>query len=242
MGDSSRILVVDDSPTQADYLRGLLEERGYEVAVSRNGELALEAVRESHPGLIISDIVMPVMNGYDLCRAVKQDPALRDTPVMLVTTLDDPADLILGLNARADAYLTKPYSPEYLLSRVEALFSQTRSVESPRDPVEVTLRGHDYAVTSSRKQILELLVSTYENAIQQNHKLVETQLDLEALHKHLDRDRRLLRTLIDTLPDRIYIKDAQSRYILDNWAHLHFIGLSSTAEIVGKTADRKSVV
>ena len=84
------ILIVEDSPTQAERLRRLIESKGYRARVAPNGQVALEKIRGRKPQLVLSDIIMPEMNGYELCRSLKADPTLRDIPVILVTSLNDP--------------------------------------------------------------------------------------------------------------------------------------------------------
>src|SRR4051812_114157 len=91
------ILVAEDSPTQAKRLQYILTQQGYHVTVAVNGGLALEAARRKKPSLVISDVIMPEMDGYELCRRIKADPALADVPVILVTTMSDPQDVIRGL-------------------------------------------------------------------------------------------------------------------------------------------------
>lgn len=94
-----RILVAEDSRTQAARLAALLEGNGYEVEVAVNGREALAAARARPPTLVISDVLMPELDGYALCRAIKGDPGLRDTPCMLVTTLANPMDVVRGLES-----------------------------------------------------------------------------------------------------------------------------------------------
>src|SRR5688572_9956711 len=106
---SHRILIAEDSATQAQRLRHILEQQGYQVTAAINGRLALENAKQSKPALIISDVVMPEMTGYELCRLVKEDRALQDVPVILVTTLSDPRDVIRGLECGADNFVLKPY-------------------------------------------------------------------------------------------------------------------------------------
>lgn len=231
---SVEILIVDDSRTQAEMLRYLLETHGYRVRAAGNGQQALQLAWERLPDLIISDIVMPEMDGYAMCQAIKQDAALREIPVILLTTLADTDDIIRGLNAKADYYLTKPYDREYLLSRIETVLANRGPTQTNGD-LEITLDGKRHVITSDRRQMLNLLISTYEGAIQQNRKLSEAQLELKTIYEKLTQDRNLLRTLVDTLPDRIYIKDNEGRYILDNAAHMKYVGASQPNEVIGKT-------
>ncbi|MDP4114603.1 MAG: response regulator, partial [Bacteroidota bacterium] len=113
------ILIAEDSRTQLEQLRYILERNGYNVRVARDGKSALEMIRGSKPDLLISDIIMPQMDGYTLCNIIKQDPDLKDLPVMLLTTLSDPQDVIKGLQCGADNFLTKPYNEPFLLSRIK---------------------------------------------------------------------------------------------------------------------------
>jgi PleD family two-component response regulator len=119
--DEIEILIVEDSPTQAERLRRLIQSRSYRARVASNGKMALAAVRESRPHLVLSDIVMPEMNGYELCRAIKSDPALREIPVILVTSLNDPKDIIRGIECGADNFIRKPYAEDYLLTRIDQI-------------------------------------------------------------------------------------------------------------------------
>ena len=119
MSQKSRILIVEDSPTEAQYLKYLLEWHGYDVTVAPEGKEGLAAARTSKPNLIISDIVMPEINGYEMCHAIKGDQALQSVPVILLTQLSDVEDIVHGLEAGADYYLTKPFEEHHLLSRVE---------------------------------------------------------------------------------------------------------------------------
>jgi response regulator RpfG family c-di-GMP phosphodiesterase len=182
------ILIAEDSPTQAMQLRYLLEEHNYPIVVAANGQEALAAAREHRPDLIISDIIMPIMNGYEMCHAIKQDEALQDVPVILLTALSDPADIVRGLQAGTDYYVTKPYDEAYLLSTVELALAAPVEEEGERaeEGLEVVFAGEHHVITSGRQQILNLLLSTYGNAVQQNRELVKTQHELERLNKYLE--------------------------------------------------------
>jgi two-component system cell cycle response regulator len=113
----ARVLIVEDSLTQAMLLTHLLEENGYEVTRAASGKEALAFLAGQRPDLIMSDIVMPEMDGYELTAAIKQNAQLADIPVILLTQLSDPEDVIHGLEAKVDFYLTKPYDETFLLAR-----------------------------------------------------------------------------------------------------------------------------
>jgi len=117
----ARILVVDDTPANVKLLEDLLGFHGYEVEAATSGEEALEAIRERLPDLMLLDVLMPGLSGYDVCRAVRADPALAMLPVVLVTALEDREERVKGLDAGADDFLSKPVNPPELLARVRSL-------------------------------------------------------------------------------------------------------------------------
>lgn len=166
-------LIAEDSRIQAKILEHRLIQAGYTVHVAQDGAAALELARRQKPDVIISDIEMPKMNGYEFCREVKHDAALCDVPVVLLSTLSDSVDIIKGLDAGADNYVTKPYDPSYLLSRVESLLKGpvAEAGDAADGEMPVTLAGQTYRVKSGRRQVLNLLVSTFENAVEKNREL-----------------------------------------------------------------------
>ncbi len=181
------VLVVEDSPTQAEALLATLEDGGFDTTLARNGEHALGILHERGFDLLISDIVMPGdVDGYQLCRRVKAGPH-HDTPVVLLTSLSDPMDIIHGLEAGADNFLTKPYEPEHLLERLAVLLTtrQARARGRVRAGVTVYFMGRQYTITSEREQILDLLVSTFEDAVRQNRELREREAALARSQKTL---------------------------------------------------------
>ncbi|BCM92583.1 phytochrome-like protein cph2 [Abditibacteriota bacterium] len=181
----ARIVIVDDSRTQAAMLRQLLQQSGYEVFIAFDGKQALQAVDEHQPDVVIADIVMPVMDGYAMCQALKSDPIVAQTPVILLTALQDPTDIVRGLQAGADYYLTKPYQPDYLLATLEGVLSRPDTSGQNENALEVEVQGHRYLIRSGRQQMLNLLLSTYGSAVQQNQVLTQTQHKLRTLNEKL---------------------------------------------------------
>lgn len=171
--ENYEILIVEDSPTQAERLRRLIQSMGYRVRVASNGQRALNLIRERKPQLIVSDIIMPEMNGYELCHALKADPALREIPVILVTALNDPKDIIRGIECGADNFIRKPYSEEYLLNRISKVLlnQRLRQDAGPEAGIGVYLGEQKHFINASRQQMLDLLISTYEQAVQVNSEL-----------------------------------------------------------------------
>jgi len=118
---NGRILVVDDQRANVEMLSGVLTARGYEVLTALDGESALQQVREGAPDIVVSDILMPQMDGYELCRRLRADPATTLLPVILVTSLDPLQERVNGLDAGADDFLSKPVNWEELFARVRSL-------------------------------------------------------------------------------------------------------------------------
>ena len=179
-------------------LQKRLESAGFDVRHGEDGKIALDLIRDDPPDVIISDIEMPNMNGYELCREVKQDAKLRRIPLVLLSTLSDPQDIIEGLSAGADNYVTKPYETEYLLGRVEALLNTPiEEIESAddSDALEVTLRGKRFAVKSGRQQVLNLLISTFEGAVEKNVELIRANQELSMSRDKLAKQHEMLQEL-----------------------------------------------
>jgi hypothetical protein len=184
----TRILVVEDSATQALSLRLALEDAGHTVEIATDGHAGLEAAQRNLPALVITDVVMPNMTGYDLCRAIKADPRSADVPVILLTALRDPVDIIRGLESGADNFITRPYRPEQLLARVDHMLQnrRMRAAGRSKDGVEVWFLGRNYVITSGKEQILDLLLSTFEDIVHTNLELEEKQAALERSNHELE--------------------------------------------------------
>ncbi|MFA5204134.1 MAG: response regulator [Lentisphaeria bacterium] len=188
------ILIVEDSPTQAAMLGHTLSQNGYGVRTAGNGAEALRLLAGWRPAVVISDVVMPGMDGYELCRKIKEEPATRDLVVILLTHLSTPEDIIHGLECGADNFLTKPCSEEVLLSRLQYILANQdlRGVRSTEVGLDIFFRGRRYRMTSNHMQILDLMLSTYEEVIEKssqlehaNRELREAYAELEVLNQNL---------------------------------------------------------
>ena len=187
-GEKMEILIVEDSPTQAERLKFILEQRDYAVLVANNGRQALENLATQQPGLLNSDVVMPEMDGYQFCNALKADSRTEKLPVILLTSLTDPVDVIKGMECGADNFIFKPYDENYLLTRITYFLANKnlRESELTRMGVEVYFAGRKFFITSDRLQILNLLLSTYEAAVNKNRELSAARDELRHLNLSLE--------------------------------------------------------
>jgi DNA-binding response OmpR family regulator len=159
---SKHILVVEDSPTQAMRAEVILKKHGYLVTKAEDGRAGLKKVSECKPDLVITDVIMPNMDGYQFCETLKSNPVTSQIPVVMLTTKDKITDIIRGLAVGADNFITKPYEGDYLLSRVQAILknvSLKRKGELLED-LEMNLLQKRIALTTNRQQILKLIMST----------------------------------------------------------------------------------
>ncbi len=121
MHNPPRVLIVDDNETNRDILRTRLGPQGYELIEAVDGEEAIAAAREHHPDLILLDVMMPKIDGIEVCRQLKSDADMPFTPIVLVTAKADTKDIVAGLEAGADEYLTKPVDQAALVARVKSM-------------------------------------------------------------------------------------------------------------------------
>jgi serine phosphatase RsbU (regulator of sigma subunit)/ActR/RegA family two-component response regulator len=172
--DGIEIIIAEDSPTQLMRLRHVLEKHGYVViTAASNGREALDALSTRIPSLVITDIVMPEMDGYELCRRIKKDPKFKDIPVILLTALSDPVDILHGLECGADNFIVKPYDEQLLFSRIHFVLENfaLRHQSGGKQPLEVFFAGRKYNLTTEISHSIDLLLSTYETAVQKNLEL-----------------------------------------------------------------------
>jgi len=203
--ESVQILIVEDSVTQALNLRFLLQKRGYAVSVCHSGEEALRYLKEHKPTLIISDIVMPGIDGYELCRLIREDRQLADVPIILMTALSDPREIIKALASGATNFVTKPFDAELLLSRLQYILHNMAMRREYRNEkgVQVFFAGESYTLTVEPTQIVDLLFSSYETAVMHQRQLEEANKSLIEANEKLERLTHELQELsiVDSLTE-----------------------------------------
>ncbi len=205
--DGVTIMIAEDSPVQAVVLRRALEKNGFKVVWAKSGTEARDKIHEVAPRLLITDVEMPGMTGFELCHFVKSDETLWATPVIIVTSLSQPEDIIKGMKSGADGYVTKPYDEKFLILRVRSLLANPMRKpwsDNASDSVEIEYAGKKHVITADKLRILNLLFSTYENAVKQNHELVNAQLELKKYSQKLDISyQESERLLVNILPKKV---------------------------------------
>ncbi|GAB4503925.1 MAG: hypothetical protein Fur0043_09180 [Anaerolineales bacterium] len=120
----TKILIAEDEPDIRDLVAFTLRFAGHEVVTATNGEEAVQVAKQEAPDLIILDVRMPRMTGYDACRAIKRDPALNAVPVIFLSAKGQESEIQDGMNAGAEEYLLKPFAPDQLTDRVRSILSR----------------------------------------------------------------------------------------------------------------------
>ncbi|MFO8007493.1 MAG: response regulator [Candidatus Brocadiia bacterium] len=146
-----RILVVDDEADIREVVRHHLEREGYSATCVGTGEGALAAARRRRPDLIVLDLLLPGVDGLDVCRRLKADASLESVPIVMLTAKGEEADIVAGLELGADDYVTKPFSPRVLMARVRAVLRR-----KSREPVaeDEPIRMHDLVIHPGRHEVL----------------------------------------------------------------------------------------
>jgi len=163
LAQENTILVVDDTPTNLQLLFDVLSEQGYRVAIAKNGEIALQRLQISQPNLILLDVMMPGIDGFETCQRLKANPATKDIPVIFMTALSDSVDKVKGFSLGAVDYITKPIQHEEVLARIRLhlqLRNTTRVMEQRTDEL-------NQALVSLKKAQLQLIQGEKMSALGQ---------------------------------------------------------------------------
>ncbi|MDF3819094.1 adenylate/guanylate cyclase domain-containing protein [Leptospira sp. 96542] len=200
MESAKKILFLEDNPIQGLVLKRLLEANHFEIRWAKHGKEGLLVLESFIPDLIISDVEMPEMDGFEFCKHVKKNPNWSSIPVVICTSLSEPEDIIHGIEAGADGYVTKPYEETYIMYRIESLLNNKIEIKEDVSPISINYAGQEFTIRADRMQILQLLLSIYENTVKQNKELMAAQIDIrqkaQAIEKSLEESDRLLRNIL----------------------------------------------
>ncbi len=216
------LLVVEDSPTQAEYIRRILSNEGFSVSVASEGRAALRQMTEQHFDLVISDIIMPGLDGYELCRMIREKSTI---PVILVTQLYDPEDILRGLASGADGFIIKPFDPLSLIDTVCDMldwFEEKRVIQEG-DRLIAHVGGYSYTIAAEKETILSILLSTYATAVNKNIELQETQDELYAVNEQLQEYVEELRQTNDELQSEMLERRRMEKAVGDAHRKLHLM-------------------
>jgi hypothetical protein len=225
-----RILVAEDSPTQAEHLRLLLEDKGYLVELAANGVEGLEKVSRVRPDMIISDVVMPGMDGYAFCHAVKSKPSARKIPFILFTERHGPADIIEGFLQGADNFISKSSPDDYLLERVRRILEQLEHRRGGQLSVHILVRvgGREISVSADKQQMFELLIATLEETARINDQLMDAQRllqqhaqglegEVEERTRELQEAQQRLQHVVSSSPSVLYTLSVEGQDLVPAW-------------------------
>jgi PAS domain S-box-containing protein len=255
-----RILVVEDSPAQAHQIAGILASEDREVKIALDAERGLLLFLTMDFDLVITDVLLPGMSGYELCEQIKNHPTKGSVAVILVTSLSDPTNIIKGLECGANNFITKPYEANNLLTRVCTILDRKASSGNSKRNVgtEVVFQGKALTVNSDKEQILDLLIATFEGVVRTNQELQTSKADLASSKRTVDEYARKLesrvrtteekrnraeqslaeserryRRLVEFSPDAMFINRANT-IIFANKPCLKLFGASAPEQVLGK--------
>ncbi len=215
----ARILIVDDEPAQRELLKYNIEKAGYEVMVAENGRQAIEAVEDYQPDLVILDWMMPEASGIDVCRELRARPETRLVPIIMLSARGEEGDRSLGLDSGADDYVSKPFSPRELVSRINALLRRARpslmrnvldfqGLELNPETMRVTRDGEAIHLGSKEYQLLSVLMERPERVFSREQLLDRVwgrgvYVDERTVDVHMSRLRRAINGAKGNKPDMI---------------------------------------
>ena len=204
---SSRILVADDEPAILDLVRQLLMRHGHEVVTVSDGDLALQAVYDLKPDLVVLDLMLPKLSGWEVCRRVKEDKEVRNIPVLMLTARREERDLVEGLELGADDYVKKPFSTAELGARIAAILRRSKEektalrlnsgdLDIDLENLVVTLRGADISLSPMEFRLLEILVERVGKMVTRDNLLAciwnSLECETRTIDVHISRLRKKL--------------------------------------------------
>lgn len=226
------ILIVDDNADNLYMLRKLMEGHDYTVMEARHGGEALQKARQTRPVLIVSDLLMPVMDGYSLLKEWKADPSLRSIPFVVYTaTYTDPKDERLAINLGADAFIIKPAEPDKFIAQICHVMEQSARFEfKPSQAVNL----HDNELMRDYNVVLVNKLEKKARELELTNKTLRAEVaERIRAEEQVEQTNRLLRAIADGIPDAIFVKDLEGKYLLFNAAAAQFVG-RPVGEVLGR--------
>lgn len=177
------ILIVEDEKDIVKMIEYNLKKEGYNILSARNGEAALTAASKEHPGLIILDIMLPGIDGLEVCKTLKNDPGTASIPIIMLTARSQESDKIVGLELGADDYMTKPFSPRELAARIKAVLRRAKEKDAAPglltagdlvmdlSRISVTLKGRPIELTAKEFELLKTLIKAKGRVLSRDHLL-----------------------------------------------------------------------
>jgi CheY-like chemotaxis protein len=166
------ILLVEDTITQALFMQHLLESEEFKVSVTKDGAKALEFLATELPDLILSDVSMPEVDGYELCQRVKANAATRAIPVVLLSSFHDPSDIVKIINCRADSFLLKRFDKDYIVGGLKDVLqacnrraSEPNSAEEKREAIAVTVQSSEHIVKANAERLANMLAASFRTSV-----------------------------------------------------------------------------
>ena len=214
-----QIVIVEDEPDILDVLSYNLKREGYEVATAQDGSRGLELIQNEKPKLVLLDLMLPGMDGLDVCRSLKSDDLTKTIPVIMLTAKGEESDIVLGLGIGADDYITKPFSPKELIARVKAVLRRSEQADdtSKEQLIEidqlsidstkhkVSLAGVEVKLTATEFRLLKYLAGNPGRVFSREQLLNQAfGNDVVVVDRNIDVHIRGIRKKID--PDQLYIE------------------------------------
>jgi two-component system cell cycle response regulator len=209
-----KILVVEDSPTQAMILGRMVELCGFSAVAASDGATALAKVTSERPALVMTDIIMPGMDGYELCTRIKSGAESARTPVILLTGLTDTREVLNALACGADDFMTKPVDQEVLSERVQRALDNAGKQSASGGDADLHLAGERFAVQPDPGRVANLLFSTYDDAVRKNRALDRANGELRGSVEIIRRMQEDYRAILENNADAIVVTgpDGMARY------------------------------
>lgn len=201
-----RVLAIEDESDILEVIEYNLDREGFEVTTSKSGQEGLDQIREERPDIVLLDLMLPDLDGLEVCRKIRDDDELREIPVIMVTAKDTESEVVLGLGVGADDYVTKPFNPQELVARVKAVLRRRRlepdngtSEQLERGPLtilperhKVLLEGEPVDLTATEFSLLQFLADN-PGRVYSRDQLIEHVLGTVVTARNIDVHIRSIR-------------------------------------------------